>query len=435
MGKSNQNAEKLKNVLKGIISRMADNSGLFSRNPGSDFTRKRKLDFATLIHLILSMRGNSIGKELLDYFEPQNLMTASAFVQQRDKLLPEAFEYLFREFNDSCTDDLTYEGYHLLAVDGSDINIPKNLESDTYFEQGFNQFHLNALYDLMNKTYVDAIIQPAPKEHEVRACIDMVNRQAFKPKTILIADRGYESFNLIEHIYRRPNLDFLIRVKNAGTKEIRELPLTDLDIEVSFELRNTMTNADKEAFAKGEAKYISAAYGKKKPKKYTSWDFETPYRLGYRVVRFKVTDDTYETIVTSLDKDTFPPEKIKKLYAMRWGIETSFRELKYAIGVINFHAKKEDFIIQEIYASLIMYNFCERITLSVVISQKDSRKHTYQVNFTMAIHVCRDFFSSNRPPPDMVALIKRYILPVREGRADKRKIKPQKVITFIYRVA
>lgn len=73
---------------------------------------------------MLSMKGNSIGKDLLDYFEPQELMTASAFVQQRDKLLPETFEYLFREFNDVCSDDLTYEGYHLLAVDGSDINIP-----------------------------------------------------------------------------------------------------------------------------------------------------------------------------------------------------------------------------------------------------------------------------------------------------------------------
>ena len=26
---------------------------------------------------------------------------------------------------------------------------------------------------------------------------------------------------------------------------------------------------------------------------------------------------------------------------MRWGIETSFRELKYAVGLTSFHSKKE----------------------------------------------------------------------------------------------
>ena len=39
---------------------------------------------------------------------------------------------------------------------------------------------------------------------------------------------------------------------------------------------------------------------------------------------------------------------------MRWGIETSFRELKYAIGLTSFHARKPDFIKQEIYARLLL---------------------------------------------------------------------------------
>ena len=35
----------------------------------------------------------------------------------------------------------------------------------------------------------------------------------------------------------------------------------------------------------------------------------------------------YETIATSLDPEVFPSDSIKQLYHMRWGIETSFREL------------------------------------------------------------------------------------------------------------
>ena len=37
---------------------------------------------------------------------------------------------------------------------------------------------------------------------------------------------------------------------------------------------------------------------------------------------------------------------------MRWGIETSFHDLKYALALLHLHAKKVDFIYQEIFAKL-----------------------------------------------------------------------------------
>lgn len=72
----------------------------------------------------------------------------------------------------------------------------------------------------------------------------------------------------------------------------------------------------------------------------------------------------------------YPEKTIKDLYAGRWGIETSFRDLKYTVGMLNFHSKKVMCIKQEIYAHLIMYNFAEMITSHVVIEKKQ-RKHTY----------------------------------------------------------
>jgi hypothetical protein len=93
--------------------------------------------------------------------------------------------------------------------------------------------------------------------------------------------------------------------------------------------------------------------------------------------------------------------------------------------------------MQEIFARLIMYNFCERITMNVVVYQDKNRKWTYQVNYTMAIHICRDFYRhhSNEPPPNVEILITKYILPVRPNRKDKRKMKPKSVVYFLYRVA
>ena len=110
--------------------------------------------------------------------------------------------------------------------------------------------------------------------------------------------------------------------------------------------------------------------------------------------------------------------------------------MKYAVGLISFHSKKVENITQEIYARLVMYNFCELITMHVVIQQKDT-KHGYQVNFTRAIQVCRHYFKcqSNIRPPDVEALIRKNILPIREGRKDPRKVKAKAVVSFLYRVA
>lgn len=47
---------------------------------------------------------------------------------------------------------------------------------------------------------------------------------------------------------------------------------------------------------------------------------------------------------------------MKKLYHLRWGIESSFRKLKYDLGCIQFHSKQDNFIEMEIYAHMIMFN-------------------------------------------------------------------------------
>ena len=149
-----------------------------------------------------------------------------------------------------------------------------------------------------------------------------------------------------------------------------------------------------------------------------------------------ISENNYECIITNLPSEEFNVETIKKLYEMRWGIETSFRELKYAVGLTSFHSKKREYITQEIWARLILYNFCEIITANTVIN-KCTKKHIYQVNYTFAIHVCRYFISkmAENSPPDVEALISKEILPVRFGRHNPRKVVPKKAVSFLYRVA
>ena len=88
-------------------------------------------------------------------------------------------------------------------------------------------------------------------------------------------------------------------------------------------------------------------------------------------MRFKITDDTYECIITNLDRNEFSIDDIKGLYNKRWGIETSFREVKYALGLNALHSKKRKLIQQEIYARLILYNFCQRVVQVIKIPKKE----------------------------------------------------------------
>ena len=132
------------------------------------------------------------------------------------------------------------------------------------------------------------------------------------------------------------------------------------------------------------------------------------YDLTFRIVRFPISDTTCETVITNLNADQYPLPEIKQLYAMRWGIETSFRDLKHTLGLLHLHAKKVEFILQEVFAKLTMYNFCELITQSVVIQQKQ-KKYTYKVNFSDSVHVCFEFFRKNVPPPVVEAMLLNYI--------------------------
>lgn len=418
---------------------MASTASRFVKNPDKDFTRNRKINFENVIHLLLTMGGKSLRDEILEYFQCNvSTVTPSAFIQQRDKILPSALAFLLDEFTNSSADAKKYMGYRLLAVDGSDLNVSYDSEDTTTYLQiddrrGFNLYHLNAMYDLINKVYVDALIQPRRQFHEHRALVDMVDRSKITGKTIVIADRGYEAYNVFAHVERK-GWNYLIRVRDRdrhGIVTALELPDTDeFDIRTHVILTNERTNEFK------ANKKLYRFIAKEHVFDYLDKDKNRYYPVYMRVVRFRLTKDTYETVITNLPEEGFSPDELKELYAMRWGIETSFRDLKHTIGLKYFHSKKAEFITQEIYARLIMYNFCEMIIRNIII-QKETTKYAYKVNFSAAVLICRYFlrFQGKGAPPDIEVLLQKNIIPIREGRNALRRRGFKYAFNFLYRVS
>jgi len=58
-----------------------------------------------------------------------------------------------------------------------------------------------------------------------------------------------------------------------------------------------------------------------------------------------------------------------------------------------------------------------------------------QADFSAAVHICRQFFLGEIPPPLVEALLAKHISPVRPGRSRPRKLKPKQALSFLYRVA
>ena len=152
--------------------------------------------------------------------------------------------------------------------------------------------------------------------------------------------------------------------------------------------------------------------------------------MKLRVVRFKITDDTYECLVTNLTRDEFDLNELKRMYHMRWDIETAFKVLKYIIGMMSFHSKKRNFIQQEIYSAILLHCLTNIITERIQIEQLDKRKHNYKVNLSTAVTNMRLWLRKVIATDELVKRIKKYLAPVRPDRKYQRNLKPKSVVPF-----
>ena len=431
-----------KKLLSSTISEVAGAAHKYCVDPTRNFTRQRKISLQMLISGIINMECKSLPNELIDMFKgTEDMPSVSAFVQQRDKLKPEAFEAVFKKFTHRIAVDTV--DMPILAVDGSNVRLPTNPDDKLTYLPGsrtqvpYNSLHINALYDLNLHLYRDVVIQNGSQVNENKALQQMVDASTL-PNALVIADRNYESYNTLAHIQEK-GWYFLIRIKdgNYGMKGGFDLPAENsFDTSITLNLTRKQTNEVKELL-KDRNNYRSISHSSPfdfLPQHSRKADSFVFYTLRFRIVRFKISEDSYETVITNLPTDEYPPEELKKLYASRWGIETSFRDLKYTIGLLKYHSKKTACIRQEIFARLTLYNFVEVITSHVAISKKQ-RKYTYKCNFSVATHVCRLFLRGQTSPPYVESAIAKSLIPIRPNRKRGRFVLGEVLQRFFYRVA
>ena len=425
----NDYPSNVKQKLNSIIADMSEHHWLFSNNPEHDFMRQHqgKLSFYDTIRLIIGMGKGTTNDEIMDYFDmvPDLIPSQSAFNQRRSQISLSAFEYLFSEFSSSFPATTNkFKDHCILACDGCHIVYTTNSEIIEDYNKprlidykGYNHMHLNGFVDVISKAFLD----------------------------IVIADRGYESYDLLFHCELK-NLNYVFRVKAPSSSKsllsyyATELPddLEEFDVTMKRYFTDKATKVMKDQ--SDVYRYINPS--KNTPHFYELLDRDRRhlYFMQFRVVKIKTAENTYEYLITNLPH-SFTMDDIKECYRWRWGIEISFRYLKHANGLLYFHSKKTEFLKQEIYANLTLYNFGifianEAAEENKKKERKNDNKYLYEIDISSALKTARKFFirRDSDKPIDIIKLILKYVHAVKEKfRQFDRFLRGISAIHFGYR--
>lgn len=390
----------------------------------TDFTRNRKQSFHGSLVFMINFLTKSLSVEIVNFisFIKYNMpgatingITKSAFVQYRKKIKPEVFkslsDSLIEEFyTDNDGSIKLWNGFRLLAVDGSRLVLPDTQELESIYgrtknqsETGVVQARISVLYDVLNRFAIDGVLAPMSTGESVLAFDHLVFAKA---NDLIIYDRGYPSFNLIYEHFEK-GIDFLIRVKADFSNLTREFHQSGLrSAVVRMQPGRNIKLSDK-PYTKNTFKEV-------------------------RLVRVELPDREAEILVTSLfDSKEYPDSIFKELYFLRWGIETFYDELKNKIRIEHFSGYSGHCILQDFYAALFVSNVQSLIVGEIndeLAKESTQYRYQYKVNGNLSYGFLKDriilLFFSDKDMDEIVselkALFKKHTIPIRPNRRFER---------------
>jgi hypothetical protein len=372
------------------------------------FTRDRKLTAERIVSMIIEPAKQSLQTRLYEFgvrFMDGDFATKQAFSKQRQFVNP---DYI-REFYDEGVEELladgeleTYKGLHLVAVDGTRIACENTAGLVAEFGcSGSKKDACTALasvaYDVIERVSLDCQIGSYSLSERDLLDKHLDRLEGFGAgKFLIVADRGYPSYDLMETLIDR-KFGFVLRLSECWKNVISWLDETS-DKEFTYEYR-------------GKA-----------------------YR--FRALAIKLEDKT-EYLVTNLDEAFLSIDEAKHIYALRWNVETFFGTLKTELELENFSGKTKNAVLQEFYAAMTLANVCQCFINDAdgEIASADgrgSRKHKHQANRRQCIGRIVPVFlecvftdskrKRNRLWKEVERFCQRFSEPVRPGRNPARKL-------------
>jgi len=415
MNKEARNIITMLSIIETSKNRINDPKFLdLARNRPQDFTRNRKMPFKQLVLFMLNLVKSSIQTCLDRFFELLRQedvhMTQQSFSEARQKIRWEAFQDLFKTIVDHIYTGFyrTWHGYRVSAIDGSKVQIPDDQTLRDHFGtigkgNTAATAQVSALYDVLNDILMDVQIAPVKTDERKLAAlhIDALCKMLSFCKELLLFDRGYASFELIETLMRR-NISFLMRVRMKFNATIDQLGEGDHSVTL---------------------------------KKNGQED------ICVRVIKFTLPSGEEETLVTNLMDKRMGIKAFKELYFKRWPIETKYDEIKNKLEVENFSGRTVDAVMQDFFITMYMANVvaivCRESQVDVDrVQEQKENKYAYHVNVNHAIGTLKDRFILAMLEPNpwlrqmkverILLLLAEHAVPTRPGRSILRNPFPRK---------
>lgn len=153
-----------------------------------------------------------------------------------------------------------------------------------------------------------------------------------------------------------------------------------------------------------------------------------------RLCKVRLASGEVEVLATNLmDERLYPVADLKQLYALRWGVEGSFRQQKSPLQLEEFSGLSVCAVEQDYYAGVLVHNLqrlVEKQCDTYVALLSAQRKHCYQVNRSVSFAALKEVVAHLLVEKEVVwtllALQRRfelYLEPLRPGRTYPREKK------------
>lgn len=329
------------------------------------FTRDRALTFPLVILLILQKSVKGMQLVLNEFLGKLDKLpvSSSAFTQARSHLRHTAFiELNQKAVVGTCYGDgdyRRYEGFRLLAIDGSKIHLPDTPAiRDAFGTIGHNPAHGEAqpyalasvVYDLLNRIALDARLAEA-RAYEVDLAFEQLD--VMRSDDLLVCDRNYTDYALLAHLTQRQR-HYVGRVRRS-----------------SFTAAQRMFSKESP-----ENCVVTVQVPKRARKKVRALGL--PEQITLRLVRVSFSTGEVAVLATSLlDDKQFPVDELAQVYRRRWREETFFGVLKTRLALENFTGKTAEAVLQDFHATVFITGL-ETFFIDDAQAQLDQRATTTQ---------------------------------------------------------
>jgi len=404
-----------------------------SRMSIKNFIRERVLTFPVVLLFFISLAKNTLQISLNSFLESFNLptVTKQAFIKARRKISERAFILLNRKLLEEYYTDneySTWRGFRLIAIDGSDIQVPQKKSLKSCFGCAKNNkgetlamAKLSCAYDILNNKTLDAQIDRC-KSSERDLAVE--NIEAIKllhhdeTKDLYVMDRGY------------PSLGFFFYLKDQKKDFVVRGSFKSCFSSIERKLQSGCTDFTHRLYASDATPQQKQELKKRVP----LLDRKTSY-IDLRVTVVTLDNNQKELLFSSLiDQELYLVEELKKVYGLRWSKEENYKWYKIGMELEDFSGYSELGVEQEVWATVFTANVSSLVMQEAQeeIDEEHSTKqlkHRYKINKRIAIGSMKDklvkvLFDEKEDISSFCAnlkeVLKKNICPIREGRKYER---------------